>query len=129
MQTKAFLPPADLSLNKSERLCSKKAFELLFAQGKSVFSYPVKIIYVREITDMPPEVKAAFSVSKRYFKRAVKRNRIKRVLREVYRKHKLPPLNGAHQYLMILYISKDLLDFKEIEKGVIKALNQVPNLN
>lgn len=129
MQTKAFLPPADFTLKKSERLCSKKAFELLFSKGKTFFIFPVKIIYIREKTDEIPEIKIAFSVSKRYFKRAVKRNRIKRVLREIYRTHKLTPLSGFHQYLMILYISKDPVDFYRTEESVTRALKQISNLN
>ena len=77
---------ADLALHtlpKEERLCSRKALEELFGGGhQSVSAFPIRAVY------MPNEVgvvRVMVSVSKRYFKRAVKRNRIKRQLREAYR--------------------------------------------
>ena len=89
---------ADLALHtlpKEERLCSRKALEELFGGGhQSVSAFPIRAVY------MPNEVgvvRVMVSVSKRYFKRAVKRNRIKRQLREAYRLQKelLQPLTGG----------------------------------
>ena len=89
---------ADLAphtLPKEERLCSRKALEELFGGGhQSVSAFPIRAVY------MPNEVgvvRVMVSVSKRYFKRAVKRNRIKRQLREAYRLQKelLQPLTGG----------------------------------
>jgi len=74
------------TLDKEERLCSRKVLEELFGGGHpSVTAYPVRAVF------MPNEVgtvRIMVSVSKRYFKRAVKRNRIKRQLREAYRLQK-----------------------------------------
>lgn len=126
MQTKAFLPPpADFTFKKTERLCSKKAFEFLFAEGKTAFVHPLKIIYAFRKTEGTPVVQAAFGVSKRNFKRAVKRNRVKRLLREAYRKHKPQAIDGIEQFLMIIYISKEIDNYKTIEDTLIKALNQI----
>lgn len=87
--------PALHTLPKSERLCSRKVLEQLFSGGQpSVAAYPIRAVY------MPTEeegVRIMVSVSKRYFKRAVKRNRIKRQLREAYRLQKqllAPPTGG-----------------------------------
>ena len=89
---------ADLALHtlpKEERLCSRKVLEELFGGGhQSVSAFPIRAVY------MPNEVgvvRVMVSVSKRYFKRAVKRNRIKRQLREAYRLQKelLQPLTGG----------------------------------
>ena len=126
MQTEAFLPSTtDFSFKKSERLCSKKAFEFLFAKGKSTFLYPIKIIYVQEIIPDQSNVQVAFGVSKRNFKKAVDRNKLKRILREIYRKNKIHNIPGINQYLMIIYISKDIDSFNNINDILTKALKQL----
>ena len=79
------------TLSKDERLCSRKALEELFeGSNKSILVYPVRAVFQKtEETG----TRIMVSVSKRFFKRAVKRNRIKRQLREAYRlnKHILRP--------------------------------------
>lgn len=122
--SKAFLPPTSgFSLKKPERLCSKKAFEFLFAQGKTVFIHPLKIVYSFE-KSTESTVKAAFGVSKRNFKKAVKRNRIKRLLREAYRKNKIS-VESVNIHIMILYISKEIESYRVIEDKLIKGLDQI----
>jgi ribonuclease P protein component len=126
LQSKAFLPTSyGYSLKKPERLCSKKAFEFLFTQGKTVFIHPLKIVYSFEKSS-EPSVKVAFTVSKRNFKRAVKRNRIKRLLREAYRKNKIT-LAAENLQIVILYISKEIEDYSSIENKLIKGLDQIVN--
>ena len=74
------------TLPKSERLCSRKVLEELFSGGHpSVAVFPLRAVFMES---REPGVRILVSVSKRYFKRAVKRNRIKRQLREAYRLHK-----------------------------------------
>jgi ribonuclease P protein component len=101
------------SYNKFEKLKSRKQIELLFAQGKSISSFPVKVFYLRvEHTPVHP-VQVGVGVSARNFKKAVDRNTIKRRMREAYRLHKLP----LHEHLkteqksvavFILWIDKQL---------------------
>ena len=73
---------------KSERLCSRKAIEALFAGGHRAFSaFPLRVVY-RVIPQVPspslsPQV--LISVSKRHFKHAIDRNRAKRQIREAWR--------------------------------------------
>ena len=65
---------------KEERLCRKGGFEELLSSGYSFVSYPLRVVirlYPREEKDFPARI--AVSVSKRRFKRAVKRNRVKRL--------------------------------------------------
>lgn len=77
------------TLRKAERLCSKKLIDALFSGGnKSLAAYPVRAVYMPVRRDGQPPVSVLMSVSKRHFKRAVKRNRVKRQLREAYRKNK-----------------------------------------
>lgn len=104
---------ATFSYNKFEKLKSRKQIELLFAKGKSISAFPVKVFYLPiDHTPMHP-VQVGVGVSARNFKKAVDRNTIKRRLREAYRLHKLP----LHQHLLteqksvavfILWIDKQL---------------------
>ncbi|MCP4052584.1 ribonuclease P protein component [Mesoflavibacter sp. CH_XMU1422-2] len=116
--------------NKDEKLKSQKAIEQLFAEGKSVSAYPLRMVYL----DNQSQLKVGVSVSKRNFKLAVHRNRVKRLLREGYRLNKNLLIDNKldHYTLMILYISKEMPDFKIIDKKM-KALltkfnDQVSNI-
>ena len=110
---------ADLALHtlpKEERLCSRKVLEELFGGGhQSVSAFPIRAVY------MPNEVgvvRVMVSVSKRYFKRAVKRNRIKRQLREAYRLQKelLQPLTGGLDIAFLLTIDEQVPTEKVFQK-------------
>lgn len=100
----------DLSYSKKSKLKSNKLIEKLFSEGQSVSAFPLRLIYLR--ADVPNQV--GVSASKKNFKRAVDRNRIKRLLREAYRHNKkmLIDNNISGYALMILYIGKDLPDYK-----------------
>jgi ribonuclease P protein component len=128
IHTEAFLLRKTETLKKSERLCSKKAFEFLFAKGKNFFNHPVKITYAKEKSDNP-SIQVAFGASKRNYKKAVHRNRIKRILRDIYRKNKLEIIEGYHQYLMISYISKEIDPYPVIETSLTKTLNDIQAYN
>ena len=69
------------SFPKSERLCSRKAIEALFASGNRSFTaFPLRVVY-----EAAEETQILVSVSKRHFKHAVDRNRAKRQIREAWR--------------------------------------------
>ena len=101
------------TLGKDERLCGRKALQELFGGGHpSVSAFPVRAVY------MPggqQGIRILVSVSKRYFKRAVKRNRIKRQLREAYRLQKelLQPLEGGLD-IAFLWTSADMLPTRKV---------------
>ncbi len=77
------------TLGKSERLCGRRLTETLFSEGsRSLSAYPLRVVF-REKPDMPVgEALFLVSVSKRRFKHAVCRNRVKRQVREAYRRNK-----------------------------------------
>lgn len=80
-----------LTLSKEERICSKKLMDRLFGGGNSraLTMFPLRAIYMEaEREDGEPPVQILVSVPKRCFKRAVKRNRVKRQVREAYRHQK-----------------------------------------
>ena len=91
------------TLTKSERVCSRNTVEQLFGGGKSraMSAFPIRMVYM--ITDRQegePAAQMLVSVPKRCFKRAVKRNRVKRQVREAYRhlKHGVIEAMTARQH-------------------------------
>ncbi|MGN6530970.1 MAG: ribonuclease P protein component [Ginsengibacter sp.] len=75
------------TLSSNERLKSRKTIQRLFKEGTSFSNFPFRIIYV-EVEDSNKGLQAGFTVSSKNFKRAVDRNRIKRLMRESYRLQK-----------------------------------------
>lgn len=123
--------PKVFSYNKKEKLKSKKLLDELFAKGKTISAYPIKAFYL-EITNEQENIniKTGVGVSKRYFKHATKRNYIKRVLRECYRKNKLELCNSLANnkkqlVLFFLYTDKEILSFEQIEEKVKKLLDKI----
>ena len=111
---------------KKERLKSRKILESLMQKGQSVRSYPLKLIYLpAELPENVP-VQAAMAVGKRQFKSAVKRNRIKRLLREAYRLNKGPIFNNIERNyaFLILYIGSDLPSFDMVNQAMTKLLQK-----
>lgn len=84
--------PQGMKFPKSERLCSRKAIEALFAGGNRAFSaFPLRVVY--KVVDQPLQSPSSspqvlISVSKRHLKHAVDRNRTKRQIREAWRLNK-----------------------------------------
>ena len=78
-----------LTLPKAERLSGRRLVETLFrgGSGRSVVYYPLRAVYAWVEGGEAPVMMMA-SVPKRCFKSAVRRNRVKRQVREAYRKHK-----------------------------------------
>lgn len=114
---------------KSERLCNKNLFEALLASGHSFVKYPFRIV-VKESTepgDFP--VRIAISVSKRKFKRAVKRNRIKRLAREAFRLNKSELYQSIDNKrtldILFIYIDNQTLEYPKIEKAMQSALQKI----
>ncbi|MBO4403521.1 MAG: ribonuclease P protein component [Bacteroidales bacterium] len=113
---------------KSAHLCGKNNFQMLFNQGKTIYSPVVKLIYVTEKSDHP-ERKVAVAVSKRVFHNAVDRNRLKRQMREAYRLNQtLLDCQTAHAgecvHLLFVYNSHEKCDYINIEKSIKSLLHR-----
>ncbi len=111
---------------KQEKLKSKKLIDALFVEGKSVKAFPLRMVFIE--TSLPyPEItiQTGVSVSKRNHKLAVTRNRIKRLMREAYRIHKnMIETKGITFAVLIIYTSRDIVTFSEMEKAMIKVLKR-----
>jgi len=110
------------SYPKKEKLKSRTVIDLLFTKGKSVSKYPLRLAFIENGNESEtPIINFGVSVSKKYFKKAVDRNYIKRVLRECYRLNKhLIHDNAQKSYaLMFLYQSKEPVDFHEINAKTV----------
>ncbi len=118
-----------LSLTKTERLKSKKIFSELFSSGKSLFVYPIKLIYIQLDTDCNSPALFGCVASKRNFKKAVDRNNIKRHLREAYRQQK-PKLYHSLEHqkksvaLLYIYVSKSQHDLTILHRSIAQ-LNEL----
>ena len=118
------------TLKKEERLCSPKILGELFISGESFLVYPLKVVFLKSDLPLPFAAQAAFAVSKRNFKRAVRRNLLKRRMREAYRLNKNPfydelTAKNLHISIMFIFVGKDLLEFAIVEKAMISALKKV----
>lgn len=116
------------TFKKQERLCSKKQIEKLFAEGTSCLVYPLRMVYAKTEFPGPCFPKAGFAVSRKYFRKAVTRNLIKRRMREAYRLNKHLLSSGEQQIpgaVMIIYVGKKALDFHSIEKAMKRSLSLI----
>ena len=120
---------------KKEKLKSEILIRSIFEEGKSITSYPLKLTYLDIKDPTRAKIQCGVTVPKRNFKSAVKRNRIKRLLRESYRLNKEQIFNnieGSFAFLF-LYIGKEIPGYEEVEKHMRvileKFLKKVTNEN
>ena len=111
-------------LSKEERLCSKSDIARLLKDGKFGHEGVLKFCW-RPVEDDAAVNRIMVSVSKRLFKRAVRRNLLKRRLREAYRRNKGLLSTGGRCDIMFIYNSKEILDYKDITEDVKKILSYI----
>ncbi len=127
------MPSPVLTLTKEERICSKKLIEALFAGNgsRSMTSYPIRAVFLEQkSTEGEPPVQLLVSVPKRCFKRAVKRNRVKRQIREAFRrnKHVLADAvtgSGRSVAVALIWMSADLSATHLVETKVKDLLVRI----
>ncbi len=124
----------DYTFGKEEHLCRQTLIDQLFGgNAHTMMAWPLKIVYLLVDTDAQPKmpVQLLVSVSKRSFKRAVKRNRVKRQIRESYRFNKLylqekvSAMTGKQLLIAIIWQDGKLHDSVEIETKMQKVLNRL----
>ena len=114
------------TLPKSERVSGKTSVSALMSRGRWGFARGLKYCYlVNEGEEgVPVANRVMVSVPKRLFKRAVKRNLLKRRLREAYRTQKdiLPP-SGID--LLLLYNTEEVMDSRMVQEQVEAILRKI----
>jgi ribonuclease P protein component len=120
------------TLGKIERLKSRKQIEQLFTEGKNFPLLPFRIYYrfIPIITDSLSNLQFGAGVSGKNFKRAVDRNRIKRLIREAYRLQKIQLQEILRQKrlqlnLFFVYTGKELPEFSMVKEKVNVILNKM----
>lgn len=124
------------TFRKHERLTHKRLFSSLFEEGTAYKAYPLMLRAIAVPASDKDIVQVAFSASKRRFRRAVDRNRIKRVLRECWRYQKSRVRDKASNEhrcfaLVWIYVGKELPVKSEIEAKISslceRFIEDIPN--
>lgn len=142
------------TLGKDQRLKSRKRIERIFREGKSIPVFPYRVYYMLESVDVAGgagvsgvsggaasgraeafrgaayALQAGFGVSSRHFKKAVDRNRIKRLTREAYRLNKgglgqVVEQRKLHLSLFFIYTGKELPDHRLVSGKIAVALEKI----
>ncbi len=119
------------TFKKSERLCSRILMDRLFqGESHSVSAYPLRAVFLPVGTEDQKGVSVLMSVPKKRFHDAVDRNRVKRQLREAYRKHKhalAEKMADREQGLLIafIYVSAQIEPTAAIEKRMVRLLEKI----
>ena len=121
------------SFGKEERLCSKRVIDELFQNGSSLKEYPLRVIY-KELETASTTAQVLISVPKKRFGKAVSRNRIKRLIREVYRLSKPELLEnwenqGKYFAVAFVYIGNEIPNYDNLMLAMQRALNKLKTLN
>lgn len=123
----------DRRLTKEERLSSKTLISNLFTKGNSFVCYPFRVVYSFTSPEAQTVSSSMFvSVPKKKFKRAVKRNLIRRRTKEAYRLNKNILIESLKEKdirisMAILYLDKEIKDYHEIEKSIKDMLYKLRN--
>ncbi len=114
----------DYTLGPAERIKSKKLIDTLFTGGrsKSMTAFPMRAVYMP--TAASDGTSILISVPKRCFKRAVKRNRVKRQIREAYRRHKAL-VQEYNLAIAFIWLDANLHSSEEVEKQMVNLLRRI----
>lgn len=116
------------TFGKDEKLKKRDHIQAVFTKGKSIKKFPVRLVYYP--LEGLKNHKVGVSVPKRNFKKAVERNRLKRLLRESYRLNKHIIADTAQQYaMMFLYLGNQEKEFHQISAKVERILNELKKVN
>jgi len=121
------------TLGKHERLKSRKLIEQLFSEGQRFAVFPFRVFYLftkKSTVNTHTRLQCAVGVSSKNFKKAVDRNRIKRLTKEAYRLQKEGLLSGVKNNniefsLFFIYTSKELPKFTLVKEKVAVILNKL----
>lgn len=122
------------TFKKEERLSEKKIIKELFEKGFSFYLSPFKVVWLNTSIEGLFPAKVMITVSNRNFRNAVDRNRIRRIIREAYRKNKQILYDSITQPSMkmafvIIYTGKNIIQYSEAEAKIILILQRLVEEN
>ena len=118
-------------LPKYERICKVNDIQTLFDRGSGISVYPYRVVYLFHRDDSrPPTVRLLVSVSKKRFHHAFKRNRVKRLIREAWRKSKSPLYEICRRDnisvdVALVYTATVIHTFEEMSKKTKKTVVEI----
>lgn len=125
------LPSPRNTFKKSERLCSRILMDCLFqGDNRTATAYPLRAVFLPVEEEQQKGVSILISVPKKRFHDAVDRNRVKRQIREAYRKNKHAlaeqvAQSGKGLLVALIYVSAEIETTEQIEKRMIRLLDKI----
>jgi ribonuclease P protein component len=125
------------TLGKAEKLKSRKAIEQIFKAGKSFSVFPFRVLYLEApasstLSTATSLLQTAFSVSKRHFKKATDRNRVKRLMREAWRLQKnnlAQQINNKNLKVFIIYTGNELPGYDVVFEKITAVIKRLIKIN
>jgi ribonuclease P protein component len=120
------------TLGKQERLKSRKIIDQLFKEGKFFSVFPIRVVWqYREKT--ATSIQVGFTVSTKHFKKAVHRNRIRRLMKEAYRLQKNNLQQQVEQsdkqlVIFLMYVGKDIPEYELITEKIKIVLSRLQKM-
>jgi ribonuclease P protein component len=126
------MPVKRFGFGRKEKLKSRKKIEELFLAGKNFSAFPLRVTYQFE-PEEETVIQVGVTAGKKYFKKAVDRNRIKRLTRESYRLQKndlveVLKQKGLKGFLFFMYTDKTIASFSVIKEAMNKCLQRLIKL-
>lgn len=119
------------TFKKSERLCSRTKIKSLFEKSNTINAWPIKLLWQKAgEAEKAPAMQLVISVPKRNIRKAVLRNKIRRRIREAYRRNKQllladNPENAIKCLAIFIFTGKEEITFQETEAKIILLLNRL----
>jgi ribonuclease P protein component len=114
---------------KAEKLCNQSQIDLLFCEGKTLSQFPFRLIWLQKNNKELP-LQTLISVPKKRIAKAYERNRVKRLIREAFRKNKFViedslKLKNQSIDLAILYTENKVLEYNDLEDKICLTLQRL----